>query len=87
MERQYGLFANSDDNTLELSAERLDRMDYFIHCLKEKGIYFNFCIHAGRMYREADGIPAPIQNRQSKYVTLFDSTIIELQKRFEGGAS
>lgn len=78
----YGLFQNSVQNTLQLSADRLDRMDFFINCLKDKGIYFNFCIHAGRMYKTADGIDAPVQNSQSKYVTLFDPKIIDLQKDF-----
>ncbi|MCF8226900.1 MAG: carbohydrate binding domain-containing protein [Bacteroidales bacterium] len=82
VEWQYGLFENSAVNTLELSSDRLDRMDYFIHCMKEKGIYFNFCIHAGRIFREADGIGAPINNKQSKYVTLFDEKLIELEKQF-----
>lgn len=82
VEWQYGLFENSAQNTLQISSERLDRMDYFIKCLKDRGIYFNFCIHAGRIYKEADGINAPIQNDQSKYVTLFDPKIIDLQKDF-----
>ena len=30
---QNGLFANSAYNTLELSADRLDKMDYFIKCV------------------------------------------------------
>lgn len=84
VEGQYGLFENSGQNTLELSADRLDKMDYFIKCLKDKGIYFNFCIHAGRIYKEADGIPAPVTNNQAKYITLFNEEIIGLQKRFAG---
>jgi len=79
---QHGLFANSADNTLELSDDRLDKMDYFIKCLKDKGIYFNFCIHAGRIYKEGDQLDAPIQNDLSKYSTLFNNRLIELQKDF-----
>ena len=78
----YGLFQNSAQNTLQISADRLDRMDYFIKCLKDKGIYFNFCIHAGRIYKTADGIDSPVKNDQSKYVTLFNQKIIDLQKDF-----
>lgn len=78
----YGLFQNSSNNTLQISADRLDKMDYFIYCMKEKGIYFNFCIHSGRIYKPADGIASPVENDQSKYITLFAPEIIELQKDF-----
>lgn len=82
VEGQYGLFLNSGNNTTSLHPDRLDRMDYFIKCLKDKGIYFNFCIHAGRIYKYNDGIDAPISNNQSKYSTLFNQKLIDLQKDF-----
>jgi hypothetical protein len=82
VEGNYGLFQNSSQNTLQISADRLDKMDYFIKCLKDRGIYFNFCIHAGRIYKTADGIDSPVKNDQSKYVTLFNKKIIDLQKDF-----
>ncbi len=82
VEGQYGLFLNSAQNTLQISPVRLDKMDYFIKCLKDRGIYFNFCVQSGRMYKTADGIAAPVTNDQSKYVTLFDRKIIDLQKDF-----
>ncbi len=82
VEGNYGLFQNSTQNTLQISAERLDKMDYFIKCMKDKGIYFNFCIHAGRMYKTGDGVDSPVKNDQSKYVTLFNQKIIDLQKDF-----
>ena len=82
VEGVYGLFQNSAQNTLQISPDRLDKMDYFIKCLKDKGIYFNFCIHAGRIYKTGDGIDSPVKNDQSKYVTLFNKKIIDLQKDF-----
>ena len=36
----------------------------------------------GRIYKPGDGIDSPIKNDQSKYVTLFNQKIIELQKDF-----
>ncbi len=77
-----GLFENSADNTLYLDASRLDKMDYFIKCLKEHGIYFNFCVQAGREFKVNDGIDAPIENEQGKYCTLFNQKLIDLQKDF-----
>ncbi|HSM46847.1 MAG TPA: carbohydrate binding domain-containing protein, partial [Draconibacterium sp.] len=82
VEGNYGLFQNSSQNTLQISPDRLDKMDYFIKCLKDRGIYFNFCIHAGRIYKTGDGIDSPVKNDQSKYVTLFNKKIIDLQKDF-----
>jgi hypothetical protein len=82
VEGNYGLFQNSAQNTLQISPDRLDKMDYFIKCLKDRGIYFNFCIHAGRIYKTGDGIDSPVKNDQSKYVTLFNKKIIDLQKDF-----
>lgn len=82
VEGNYGLFQNSAQNTLQISSDRLDKMDYFIKCLKDRGIYFNFCIHAGRIYKTGDGIDSPVKNDQSKYVTLFNKKIIDLQKDF-----
>ncbi len=82
VEGNNGLFQNSANNTLQISTDRLDKMDYFIKCLKDKGIYFNFCIHAGRIYKNNDGIDSQVENQQSKYVTLFNQKIIDLQKDF-----
>ena len=77
-----GLFANSQNNTRELDAGRLDRLDYFLYCLKKRGIYFTWCIQAGRVFKSGDGVDFPVQNSQSKYVTLFNQRLIELQKEF-----
>jgi len=79
---QYGLFKNSANNTIELSQERFDRMDYFVKCLKDKGIYYNFCIQSGRIFKTGDTIDSPIQNDQSKYSTLFNQRLIMLQKNY-----
>lgn len=78
----YGLFDNSGESTVVINNYRMDRLYYFTKCLKEKGIYYNFCMHSGRMYKDGDGIPAPISNNQSKYVTLFNPKIIALEKQY-----
>ncbi len=78
----YGLFQNSTANTIDLSAERLDRMDFFVNELKKKGIYVNFCIQSGRVYKDGDNVNYPVLNNQSKYVTLFNQRLIDLQKDY-----
>lgn len=40
----------------------------------------NFCLQSGRVFKTGDGIPVPITNDQSKYVSLFDPVLIGLQK-------
>ncbi len=77
---QYGLFQNSSTSTQTLDPERLDRMDYLIKCVKDKGIYFNFCIQSGRVFKDGDIPDAPVLNDQSKYVTLFNPRLIRLQE-------
>lgn len=79
---RYGIFQNSRASTLEFDENRLKKMDYFFKCLKEQGIYINLGLHMGRIFKEDDGIPAPITNDQSKFVTLFDSSLIALQKQY-----
>lgn len=66
--------------TLAFDADRLARMDWFAKCLRDQGVYYNFCIHAGRIFRADDGIVAPVTNDLGKVVTLFDPTLIGLQK-------
>jgi hypothetical protein len=77
-----GLFKNSQINTSELDEIRLDKLDYFIKCLRDKGIYYNFCVQSGRVFQLGDTIDAPIENGQSKYSTLFNPRLIELEKVF-----
>jgi len=76
----YGLFLNSSQNTRDLDPAKMRRLDWFLKCLKDQGIYSNFCIQAGRVFKSGDGIPAPIGNDQSKFVSLFDPVLIGLEK-------
>ena len=76
----YGLFLNSQADTRELDPAKMRKLDWFQKCLRDQGIYVNFCLQSGRVFKTGDGIPAPITNDQSKYVSLFDPTLIGLQK-------
>lgn len=40
----------------QLDEEVLDRLDYWIKCLKEEGVYVWLDLHVGRVFTEADGI-------------------------------
>ena len=76
----YGLFANSSVETRTLDVAKMRRLDWFLKCLRDRGIYYNFCVQSGRVFKAGDGITAPIRNDQSKYETLFDPTLVALQK-------
>ena len=76
----YGLFANSTSNTSVLDPVKLRKMDWFVKCLRDQGIYVNFCIQSGRIFKAGDGIPAPITQNQSKIATLYDPRLIQLEK-------
>lgn len=76
----YGLFANSTDNTTVLDPVKLRKMDWFLKCLRDQGIYVNFCVQSGRIFKAGDEIPAPITQNQSKIATLYDPRLIQLEK-------
>lgn len=76
----YGLFANSTNNTSDLDPVKLRKMDWFMKCLRDQGIYVNFCVQSGRIFKAGDGIPAPITQNQSKMSSLYDPRLIQLQK-------
>ncbi len=66
-----------------LSTVQLDRLDYLIARLKAAGIYVDVNLHVGRSFTEAEGVvEASRIPRLSKFVTLFDPRLIELQKDY-----
>ncbi len=78
-----GIISRESDDTQVIDDEQLDRMDYFIHKLKENGIYVNINLHVGREFTEEDGVvDAELLPDLSKIVTIFDDRLIELQKDY-----
>lgn len=77
----YGVFATGTD-TRSLDPVRMRRMDWFLKNLRDRGIYYNFCVQAGRVFKSGDSLRAPVTNDQSKFVTLFDPRLMDLQKEF-----
>jgi len=50
------IFKNPDENTQELSAGALKKIDWWIKCLKENGIYVWLDLHVGRQFTKNDGL-------------------------------
>jgi len=50
------IFTNPSDNTLELSKPALKKLDWWIKCLKEEGVYLWLDLHVGRAMTPKDSI-------------------------------
>jgi Cellulase (glycosyl hydrolase family 5) len=50
------IFINQADNTQELSHEALKKLDWWIKCLKDQGVYVWLDLHVGREVTKKDGI-------------------------------
>ena len=74
---------NFDKGTTEIDPDQLDRLDYVIYCLEQKGIYVNINLHVSRAFKEIDGFPNAAQlPTQNKGVDNFDRKMIEYQKKY-----
>jgi Cellulase (glycosyl hydrolase family 5) len=53
---KQNIFKNQQDNTQELSDEAFKKLDWWIKCLKDQGIYIWLDLHVGRAFTEKDAI-------------------------------
>jgi len=71
------------ENTRDLCEESLERLDYFVKCLKDKGIYVSVDMTSYRRYKPGDGVKdAHLLHDGSRLYAMYDPTMIELQKEF-----
>jgi hypothetical protein len=76
-------FDESFDDTQHFDADALDRFDYFVYCLKQQGIYVYLDQLVHRKFTIGDGVVNADQlDYAAKPYTLFDPTLIALQKQF-----
>ena len=74
-------------STRKLDPKSLDRLDYLVKCLKERGIYCYLDMMVFRHFKSGDGVAcaeelASIQEIGGKPYSMFDKTMIELQKEY-----
>jgi len=50
------IFKNQNDNTQEFSDSALKKIDWWIKCLKDEGVYIWLDLHVGRRFTKNDGI-------------------------------
>lgn len=68
--------------TTELDPESMKRLDYLIHCLKQKGIYIYIDIFTYRKFKTGDGVEnAPALGDAAKPYACYNRRLIELQKK------
>jgi hypothetical protein len=71
-----------NESTRSLDAEGLDKLDYFIYCCKQAGIYVDINLNVARLFTEADGVKQAGWMGYGKALTYFDPVMIALQKEY-----
>ena len=75
-----GIFSN---NTEYFIAQKLDKLDYFIFKLKERGIYVCLDLNDYRTFKSSEGVVNGEKlGRGAKPYAAFDPKLLELQKDF-----
>ncbi len=74
-----GIFDYSSGRSTVLVEEQLRKLDHLVAALARHGIYYDYNLHVGRRYFEADGLPAPLRLKQ-KVTTNFVDRLLVLQE-------
>lgn len=75
-------WGDQDETTRALDPEGLARLDYFVYCCKQQGIYLDLNLNVARTFTLADGVAEAEQVRWGKALTYFDPQLIALQKEY-----
>lgn len=76
------LFVKDRDDTRALDPEQLDRLDFFVAALKQRGIYTNFNLNVGRNYRKGDGVRDYEYLGLAKVINYFDDRVQMLHREY-----
>jgi len=75
-------YPNNKDSR-HFDAEYRDRVDYWIKCAKDRGMYVYLVVRGYRTFREGDGVPnADKLGRSAKPYAFFNRRLIDLQKEY-----
>ncbi len=80
-----GIIDYTQEKTGYLDPVQLDRLDYLVYCLRERGIYLHLDMTAGRAFHAADGFtPEELEyaSQNVRAVRFFDERIIRLEKEY-----
>ncbi len=82
------VFDDDADNTRVLDDKRLDRIDYWVKCLKDNGVYVWLDLHVGRPFRPGDQVEgydelkAGRSGRQAKGLSYVNKSVTDRMKEF-----
>ncbi len=71
-----------DEPTRALDPEALARLDYFIACCRDNGVYIDLNLNVSRPFTSADGVKQVDWIGYGKALTYFDPQLIALQKEY-----
>uniref|UniRef100_UPI0035C9BCC5 hypothetical protein n=1 Tax=uncultured Sphingomonas sp. TaxID=158754 RepID=UPI0035C9BCC5 len=77
-----GLIRGDLPDSQHFDAGQLDRLDYWIAQLKRNGIYADFNLNVGRVFKPGDGVPDATLIAPFKGFTYFGPELIALQKDY-----
>lgn len=76
------LLGRDDEPTRSLDPEALARLDYFIYCCKQQGIYTDLNLNVSRLFTAGDGVKQAAWLGFGKALTYFDPQLLRLQKEY-----
>ena len=69
-------------STRELDPEAMARLDWFVYCCKQNGVYVDFNLNVTRRFTKGDGVREPEGLGYSKGITFYDERIVSLEKEY-----
>lgn len=84
MDNSWGrnIFDRSREDTRHLDPDSLDRLDFLMAQLKERGIYSNLNLNVSRNYKAGDEVRDYLALGSGKSATFFNPRLIELQREY-----
>ncbi|MCU0246520.1 MAG: hypothetical protein MUC42_08090, partial [Bryobacter sp.] len=77
-----GLIDATKPDSRHLDPAMVERLDWFVYQLKQRGIYTNLNLNVGRIFQPGDGVVDAGKLGFAKAITIFDEKLIELQMEF-----
>ncbi|MEM2885942.1 MAG: hypothetical protein QXF24_07630 [Thermoproteota archaeon] len=82
---EFNIFDKTYGNTRRLNQEALDRLDYFVYQLKINGIYSDLNLLVSRLFTDADGLPAEVNQvdwKDQQVLGFFVEEVKGLEKEY-----
>jgi hypothetical protein len=82
LETPKGLIDGTRNDSRVFDKDQLDRLDYFIYELKQRGIYSDLNLNVGRNYKPGDDVPDSNLIGVAKAMTYVGPKLLELQREY-----